>query len=357
MRRIHVNLGPKSYDIVIKRGILNRIGKRVREIVPQAERAAVVTDDRVNYLYGDMVEENLTEFGFHVHRIVVPHGESSKSMGMLSYVYGELTKMKITRSDVLITLSGGVPGDLGGFAAATYMRGIPFIQIPTTILAQVDSSVGGKVAVDLPGGKNLAGSFYQPRGVIIDPDVTRTLEPRFFHDGLAEAVKYGCIGDEDLFALFESFKSDEDVEAHLPEIIGRSCQMKASLVEEDEHDQGVRMLLNFGHTLAHGLEGYYEYQTITHGEAVAVGMATITRNTERMGYTRPGTAERIEHVLEKLHLPVKTDVPTSKLIPFIAHDKKRRGDQISIIILEDIGKSRILPVSLDALDDFLDTGA
>lgn len=352
MRTVHVNLGKDSYDIEIEKGILDKAGVKVRALLPKAEKAAIVTDDNVDPLYGDRLEKSLKDAGFETGRIVVPHGEKSKSLAMLSRIYDRLTAMEMTRSDVLITLSGGVPGDLGGFAAATYLRGIPFIQIPTTILADVDSSVGGKVAIDLPGGKNLAGNFYQPKAVLIDPLSTRTLTERFYHDGLAEAVKYGCIGDPALFALFESLSSDEEVDENLPEIIERSCRMKADLVEKDEKDNGVRMLLNFGHTLAHGIEGYHKYEGVTHGEAVAVGMVTITRNTERMGITKPGTAEAIERVLRKLSLPVSTDIPVPDLMPYILHDKKRRGETISIIIITEIGKSEIRKIPVSELPSY-----
>lgn len=353
METIHVNLGKDSYDIEIEAGLLAGVGPRVRALLPKAEKLAVVTDDTVDALYGARLESALTAEGYEVRRIAIPHGEQSKNLVVLGEVLEEMSAFGMTRSDAVLTLSGGVPGDLGGFAAAVYLRGVPFIQIPTTILAQIDSSVGGKVAVDLPSGKNLAGNFYQPKAVFIDPDLLKTLPPRYIHDGMAEAVKYGCIRDEKLFELFETFRSDEDIFAHIVEIIRESCRIKAAFVEEDVLDNGARMLLNFGHTIGHAIEREYHYETYTHGEAVGIGMVMLTRQTEKMGLTKPGTAARIEAVLRAIGLPTECPAPAEALLPHISHDKKMRGKAIKFIVLDEIGKSRLVPAVGEEIGNFV----
>lgn len=306
-------------------------------------------------LYGERIRKVLTEAGFDVRVIAIPAGEASKNMKVLSDVYDALSEFNMSRSDALVTLSGGVPGDLGGFAAATYMRGIPFFQIPTTILAQIDSSVGGKVAVDLPSGKNLAGAFYQPKGVFIDPDLLKTLPTRYVHDGLAEAVKYGCIGDRELFEIFESLETEEDLEKHIEEIILHSVLQKTRVVEEDEFDTGKRQVLNFGHTIGHAVERYFHYSTFTHGEGVAIGMSLLTEQTEKMGLTEKGTASRLIRVLHKLSLPTSIGVPAEDLIPQIMHDKKRRGKKITLVVLKKIGEAELLTISTDELSRYIVT--
>lgn len=342
METIHVNLGSDSYDIEIGAGLFARAGARIRAVLPDALKIAVVTDDIVDGLYGAPLERSLREAGFEVRRIAIPHGEKSKNLTVLGDVLEAMADFGMTRTDAVATLSGGVPGDLGGFAAAVYLRGVPFIQIPTTILAQIDSSVGGKVAVDLPSGKNLAGNFYQPKAVFIDPELVRTLAPRYIHDGMAEAVKYGCIRDARLFSLFETIRTDEDIFRCLPDIIGACCRIKAELVEEDVRDNGARMLLNFGHTIGHAIERQYRYETYTHGEAVGIGMVMLTRRTERMGLTEKGTAARIEETLRRIGLPTEVPASAEDLLPHIAHDKKKRGRGITFIVLDAIGKSRLV---------------
>ena len=254
-----------------------------------------------------------------------------------------------------MTLSGGVPGDLGGFAAASYMRGIDFFQIPTTILAQIDSSVGGKVAVDLRSGKNLAGAFYQPKGVFIDPDLLSTLPTRYVHDGLAEAVKYGCIGDRELFELFESIETKEDLEKNIEEIILRSVLQKTKFVEEDQYDNGSRQMLNFGHTIGHAIERYFHYSTYTHGEGVAIGMSLLSAQSEKLGYTESGCTDRLRAVLKKLALPTAIGVPAEELIPHALHDKKRRGKEITLVVMRSIGRAELVKVPTEALADWIVT--
>lgn len=351
---VKVNLEKDSYSVIIERGLLDTLGERIRPLT-KAEKIAVITDDHVESLYGERARKSLEQAGFEVKIIAIPAGEESKNISVLAGVYDALTGFGMSRSDAVVTLSGGVPGDLGGFAAATYMRGVDFFQVPTTILAQIDSSVGGKVAVDLPGGKNLAGAFYQPKGVFIDPDLLKTLPVRYIHDGLAEAVKYGCIGDEELFELFESMETEADLEKHMEEIILRSVLQKARVVEADERDNGLRQILNFGHTIGHAVEKYFRYSTYTHGEGVAIGMALMTDRTEKLGITEKGTAERLRAVLRKLHLPTTVPVPAESLIPAVLQDKKRRGSRITLVMLPQIGKAALKTVDTAELPQYIVT--
>ncbi|EKY26424.1 putative 3-dehydroquinate synthase [Clostridium celatum DSM 1785] len=255
-------------------------------------------------------------------------------------VYNELLDFNLTRSDLIITLGGGVIGDLGGFVASSYLRGIDFIQVPTSLL-EVDSSVGGKVAVDLERGKNLVGSFYHPKAVLIDPEVLNTLDNRFFIDGMAEVIKYGCIKDKMFFEFLYEMENNSDVIDNMERVIHKCCDIKRIVVESDEKDKGERMLLNFGHTLGHAIEQYYNYTKYTHGEAVAIGMYEITKISEAKGLTVKGTAERIKEILIKYNLPYKMDVNIEEILDTINLDKKKLGKSLNLIILKEIGNSEI----------------
>lgn len=252
-----------------------------------------------------------------------------------------MLEAKISRSDLVIALGGGVIGDLAGFAASSYLRGVRLVQIPTSLLAQVDSSVGGKVAVDLPEGKNLVGAFYQPSLVLIDPLVLNTLKERFINDGMGEVIKYGCIKDADLFSTLESHSSFEDLKEELPAIITRCVDIKRMVVENDQFDTGERMLLNFGHTLAHTIEQHFHYRRESHGEAVAIGMYQITRIAEEKGLTPKGTAERIQKVLKTYGLPFECGLTLGTLTEAIALDKKNLNGNLNVILLHEIGDSYI----------------
>ena len=252
-----------------------------------------------------------------------------------------MLEAKISRSDLVIALGGGVIGDLAGFAASSYLRGVRLVQIPTSLLAQVDSSVGGKVAVDLPDGKNLVGAFYQPSLVLIDPLVLNTLKERFINDGMGEVIKYGCIKDADLFSILESHSSFEDLKEELPAIITRCVDIKRMVVENDQFDTGERMLLNFGHTLAHTIEQHFHYQRESHGEAVAIGMYQITRIAEEKGLTPKGTADHIQQVLKTYGLPFECGLTLGILTEAIALDKKNLNGNLNVILLHEIGDSYI----------------
>jgi 3-dehydroquinate synthase len=248
---------------------------------------------------------------------------------------------------LIVALGGGVIGDLVGFAAATYLRGVSFVQIPTSLLAQVDSSVGGKVAVDLPEGKNLVGAFYQPKLVLIYPELLRSLPKRYLVDGMGEVIKYGCIKDATLFEKLESIPSYDALFEHLPELIFRCVEIKRLIVQQDTYDTGERMLLNFGHTLAHAIETKYAYQRESHGEAVAIGMYQLTRYAQEQGLTRQGSAERLAQLLQHYELPISCEIPLADLLPIMMRDKKNLNNHLHLVLLHQIGDAYLYPTSLD----------
>ena len=344
MKQIHVELGNDSYEIYIENGLLDRAGNYIRSLT-KAETVAIITDSTLEPLYGKRLERSLQQAGFRTGCIVIPAGEAYKNANHLG----------ITRSDMIITFGGGVVGDLGGFAAATFLRGVPFVQIATSIIAQVDSSVGGKVAIDLPSGKNQAGAFYQPKAVLIDPDLLQTLPERFVRDGLGEVIKYGCIRDAGLFSLMETL-DEHSITSHWDEIIETCCRIKADVVEHDVYDMGERMILNFGHTIGHAIERLYGFGHYTHGEGVAIGMALLTARTEALGLTEAGTARRLVDILKRYHLPYTVDASADDLLPYIGHDKKKRGSHMTLIILNRIGSCRLLPVELADLSTYITGG-
>ena len=293
---LYVDLGAHSYSIYIENNILKDTGSYIEKVY-SGKKIMIISDDNVFPLYGDTIVKTL-EDEYEVHSLILPHGEPTKSFQSLPKIYSALLEARFSRSDLIIALGGGVIGDLAGFAAASFLRGIKFIQIPTSLLAQVDSSVGGKVAVDLPEGKNLVGAFYQPALVLIDPLVLNTLPERYINDGMGEVIKYGCIWDADLFKNLEAHTSFENLKKDLTEVIYRCVDIKRIVVEHDQFDTGERMLLNFGHTLAHTIEQHYHYTRESHGEAVAIGMYQITKIAEEMELTKPGEAEHIRKVLD-----------------------------------------------------------
>lgn len=353
MYTLEIKLREKSYYIYIERNCLERVGRYIAENHPRS-RIAIITDDNVNALYGEKLQNIMAEQGLATIMVSVRPGEESKSLESLKDIFEKLSEFRLTRSDLIVTFGGGVVGDLGGFAAATYLRGIPYIQVPTTLLAQVDSSVGGKVAVDLPWGKNLVGSFYHPKAVFIDPELLKTLDKRVFHDGLAEVIKYGCIKDGNILDELSRCKDEAELLSSIDSIIYKCCSIKKSLVERDERDFGDRMLLNFGHTLGHAVEKYFNYKTYTHGEAVAIGMAHITRNSEKLGITEKGTSEHLEEVLKKFGLPYQTpEMERSTVEAAILLDKKRTGNSISLVMIKKFGEGFLEKVKKEDLVKFI----
>jgi 3-dehydroquinate synthase len=353
MKILEMNLRENSYSIYIERNILGRIVEYLSENY-SSKKIAIITDSNLEKLYVENLKKVIEEKGFKIKVISVKPGEESKSIDTLKEVYNELSKFKLGREDLIITFGGGVVGDLGGFAASTYLRGVPYIQVPTSLLAQVDSSIGGKVAVDLPWGKNLVGSFYHPKAVFIDPELLKTLNKRFLHDGLAEVIKYGCIRDESIINQLMNYTNDEEFLENIDSIIFKCCSIKKSVVESDEKDFGERMLLNFGHTLGHAVEKYFDYKKYTHGEAVAIGMAEITRKSEKLHITEKGASKYIEEVLKKYELPYKTpSMNREDAFNTILLDKKSSGENISLILLKKIGEGFIKKVRFSELEDYI----
>lgn len=342
--KMTVNLGKDSYPIYIRNNILSFAYKYISEVF-SGKRIIVISDDHVFALYGEILMESLRG-EYECHSLVLPHGESTKDFQTLPSIYSALLNAHISRSDLIIALGGGVIGDLAGFAASSYLRGVKFIQIPTSLLAQVDSSVGGKVAVDLPEGKNLVGAFYQPAMVLIDPTVLQTLPARYINDGMGEVIKYGCIRDASLFEMLEGHNSFEELVPMLPTIIERCIDIKRIVVEHDQFDKGERMLLNFGHTLGHTIEQYFHYERESHGEAVAIGMYQLSLLGESCGLTKKGTAERILKVLDTYGLPHASGLALSDLICAMEHDKKNLNGHLNLILLKEIGESYVYPTDI-----------
>lgn len=341
-----VDLKERSYPIIIEKGIINRVGEKITNVY-KGKKILIITDDNVNKYYGEIVCNSLRDSNFDIKLLSLKPGEETKNFNTLSILYNELLNFNLTRSDLIIALGGGVIGDLTGFVASTYLRGVDFIQIPTSLLAQVDSSVGGKVAVDLDRGKNLVGSFYHPKCVLIDPEVLSTLEDRFFIDGMAEVIKYGCIKDSKFFNYLEKMENNQQLINNMEEVIHKCCDVKRKVVENDEKDKGERMLLNFGHTLGHAIEQHYNYTKYSHGEAVAIGMYIISKISENIGLTKKGTAQRIKDILVKYNLPYEMDVDIKDILDVINLDKKKLGKDLNLIILKEIGNSEIYKTTME----------
>lgn len=350
MNCIRVNTGT-SYDVLIRHGILRDAGKEIMKVMPNA-RLAVVTDSNVSPLYLRRLLDSLEQAGYNnTPSFTMAAGEDTKSLKSAGLLYQLLSQAKISRDCCLIALGGGVVGDLTGFVASTYLRGIPYIQIPTTLLAQVDSSVGGKTAVNLPSGKNLVGTFWQPSLVLCDPDTLSTLPEDVFADGIAEAIKCGMIKDSGLFDLL----AHHDPHSNLEEIISRCVSIKRDIVEKDEHDTGERMLLNFGHTLGHAVENWMQYQQ-RHGQCVAVGMAMIVRAQVAAGLLSAAVLERLLQVCQKYGLPISCPARWEDLFEICRQDKKNTAKDIRVILLRDIGDSYIQKFSFQEFETFIRGG-
>ncbi len=350
---LEIKLSQNQYSILIKRDILEDIGTEIRKLYKN-NKIAVITDSNVEALYGKKLLKSLEKHDFQTKIITIKPGESSKSLDTAKNIYEELLDFEITRGDMIVALGGGVVGDIVGFVASTLLRGIPFIQIPTSLLAQIDSSVGGKVAVNLPRGKNLVGSFYHPQAVFIDPELLRTLDKRFLYDGMAEVIKYGCIKDKALFEKLMTIETEEELLRNMEEIILNCCKIKRDIVERDEKDHGERMLLNFGHTIGHAIEKYFAYKKYTHGEAVAIGMYNMTKKSEEMGLTEKGTAKSIREVIIKYNLPYEMpDTNIDKLTEAVGLDKKNKGKTLNIILLKKIGDSFIKKIDREDIGEYI----
>lgn len=339
----------KTYDILIAPGLIDEAGDHIAKAI-NGRLAAVVTDDTVNSLYAQRLLTSLQQAGFSAVSFVISHGEASKNADNYIKILNFLAGQGLTRSDAVIALGGGVVGDLAGFAAATYLRGIGFVQVPTTLLAAVDSAVGGKTAIDLAAGKNLAGVFYQPDLVICDVSLLDTLPAPVFRDGMAEVIKYGVIADRELFDLLHTA-----CKSNLTEVIARCVSIKRDIVAIDEFEEGPRKLLNFGHTVGHAVEACSDY-LVSHGSAVAIGMVVIARAAVKLGLTAPDTAEAITALIRDTGLPAATDFTAAALARAAYSDKKRRGGMITLVIPSSIGQATLRDVPASELEHIIGLG-
>ena len=340
----------RRYDVLIEHGLLRRTDELVRSVT-NAGTVMIVSDDSVWPLYGETVQESLSDAGFSVCRFVFPHGESSKCAKTWLALLDALCENRLTRADAVVALGGGVVGDLTGFAASAYLRGIGFIQIPTTLLAMVDSSVGGKTAIDLPAGKNLAGTFYQPWLVLCDPDCLDSLPDEIFRDGCAEVIKYAVLGSRELFALLADIPSGKGLE----EVTARCVEMKRDFVQSDELDRGARQMLNLGHTFGHAVEASSRF-TLSHGKSVAIGMAMILRAACSRGLCSAETRDAVIALLQRYGLPTECPYPADMLLGALSADKKIFGARLNLGVPTDIGACRLLPVGVDELSGWLRDG-
>ena len=334
----------KSSEILIKNGAIYDAASLLAQITV-SQRVAIVSDSNVAPLYLDKLCSVLDANGYECESYIVPAGEESKTLATVSDIYTFLSEKNFTRTDAIIALGGGVIGDITGFVSATYLRGVPSMQVPTSLLAQVDSSVGGKCGVDLPAGKNMGGAFNQPRRVLIDPDFLSTLTPHFLADGMAEVVKYGAIFDA---SLLEKIKKDKIS----TEIIRDCVTHKRDIVEEDEFDNGKRMLLNFGHTAGHSIEAIGNYTAHTHGFAVSIGMVYAARLGEKLGITKSGTANELCGILSSVDLPCELPYDERDILAHMLNDKKVRNGKLNMIMLKELGVSDIVSFSPNEVMNF-----
>ncbi|MCI5126906.1 MAG: 3-dehydroquinate synthase [Candidatus Electrothrix sp. AUS3] len=350
---VNVGLDERSYPIIIRSGVLADIGSDLRQR-KIGTKYGIIADDTVAKLYGKQCMQSLEAAGIQSELIIFSHGEVNKTMATVASLASELAQQGFDRSDALIALGGGVTGDITGFLAAIYMRGIPSVQVPTTLLSQVDSSVGGKTGVDLPEGKNLVGVFYQPKIVYIDTDVLHTLPLDELRGGLAEVIKYGVIHDADFFSFLAQereavFALQQDT---LTRLIARCCEIKAWVVEQDEREGGLRRILNFGHTIGHAVEAASDFQLI-HGKAVAIGMCAVADLAVRTGYLQEGDAQAIKKLIEQYELPttIPTDLDRKVIKKYLLNDKKTVAGRVFYVLPQGIGKVMITDqVSEDAVD-------
>ncbi len=343
MTTVDVNTSTK-YSVHIGKGLLPASGEMISKVIRPC-KAAIISDDKVLSLYGKTVKESLKKSGFSVVEYAFPNGEASKNISTFAKILEFLATSKLSRTDIVIALGGGVVGDMAGFCAAAYLRGIRFVQIPTTILAACDSSVGGKTAVDLEAGKNLAGAFHQPSIVICDTDTFETLDKRQISCGYAEIIKYGIICDEALFKKLSEGCND------IEDILSICVSIKRDIVEKDEKESGDRKLLNLGHTLGHAVEKHSNF-SLTHGEAVAIGMVMISKLSEALRIGENITA-RLLPMLSKYSLPCSYNITAGELFDIATADKKVDGSSITLVLPEKVGKCRLAKYSLDEFSKLL----
>lgn len=349
MKTVRINAST-AYDVQIGSGLLKKAGDALKALLPPPRTVMIVSDDTVFALWGETLTRSLSLAGYTVKHFVFPHGESSKNAKTLLSLWQALAREGLTRTDCLAALGGGVVGDMTGFAAATYLRGLPFVQFPTTLLAMVDSSVGGKTGIDLPEGKNLAGAFYQPRAVLCDTDTLSTLPENIFSDGCAEVIKYGYINDPTLLTWLQ-----DDFRATPDEVIARCVSDKRDVVEADERDTGVRQFLNLGHTAGHAVEACSHYE-ISHGSAVAIGMVLVTKAAIAKGLCDPSVLPHMTQLLTRYGLPTACPYGAGELAAVALHDKKRAGAKITLVLPQSVGKSVLSPLPIDEIEAFFALG-
>ena len=352
--KIKIDLPHHPYDIQIEKGCLSQAGKWLRELW-QPQKVVIITDNHVASLYAEKVKLSLEDAGFQVAVFDFLEGEERKNLTTVQKAYEFLVKQDLTRSDGIVALGGGVVGDLAGFVASTYMRGIHFVQIPTSLTAQVDSSIGGKTGVNTPFAKNMVGTFAQPDGVLIDPNVLETLGKRELIEGMGEVIKYGLIEDPELWDLLSEMDGSVDsILEHSESLIEHSCQVKRKMVVEDELDNGIRLYLNFGHTIGHAIEATAGYGKVMHGEAVAMGMVQVSKVAEEKGLMPAGITQSIREMCQKFGLPVDYENwDLDKLYQTLTHDKKARGNTMKLVLVPELGSATIHPVSLEEMKDYL----
>lgn len=346
MSKITVEVS-KKYDILVEENLLDCCGEAIKARFLKVQQIMLVTDDVVDGLYGGRVTASLERSGYVVRKYVFPHGETSKTFATMVPLVEKMAELALTRSDLIVALGGGVTGDMAGFAAAIYLRGIDFVQIPTTLLAAVDSSIGGKTAVDLTAGKNLAGVFHQPALVLCDYSTLYTLPDEEFSTGMAEVIKHGVLMDPELF----EFVAEHDAKAHLGEIIPKNLVIKRRHVMEDEFDKGLRQLLNLGHTLAHAVEKLSNYE-INHGNAVAIGLAAVCKAAYAYGLAEEDITDRVVSVLKKYDLMTECPFTAAEAVSVLLNDKKRSGQTINLAIPKRIGECYLYKMDVDRLEEF-----
>ena len=343
MPDITVNLPQDSYKIVIAPGSLSQLGKQMQQL-NLGKKVLVISNPEIFNYYGDICTQSLESAGFETHTHLIPAGEEHKHLQSIQKVYDTALVNHLERSSTLVALGGGVIGDMTGFSAATWLRGVNFVQVPTSLLAIVDASVGGKTGVNHPQGKNLIGAFYQPKLVAIDPNLLKTLPPREFRAGMAEVIKYGVIWDEDLFSKLEHHPQLNTIDnvgsEFLETIVTRSCQAKAEVVSQDEKESGLRAILNYGHTIGHAVESLTDYKQFVHGEAVAIGMVAAGKIAVEMGLWTAEEARRQDALIAKTGLPteIPANVAIADILTAIQSDKKVKAGKVRFILPTAIGK-------------------
>ncbi len=340
----------KEYTVHIGTGYLDTIGEKIKEI-KRLCRVVLISDDTVFSLYGEKVKKSLTDSGYSVVEFVFPHGEEAKSFENYEKILEFCAENSITRTDLFVALGGGVTGDLTGFVASTYLRGVDFVQIPTTVLAMVDSSVGGKTAINLKAGKNLCGAFYQPIAVFADCETLNTLPEETFNEGCAEIIKYGMICDK----AFLTFLQDNSIRENIEYVIKRCVEIKRDIVNRDEFEKGERKLLNFGHTIGHTIEKCSGL-TIPHGNAVAIGMVIATKGAYEIGMSEEDFSDVLLPILKKNNLPTACDFSAEELYKASLSDKKRSFDTMSVIVPEELGLCKIMKLPVEDLQNFIEKG-